>query len=132
MIQKKEEGLNKYLIQLQQAQKQLADLEENKSSQDIKIILADGSEYTVSDVILSDAHDLALLKVYSAKAAILRPDKAGRHLEQGDTVYTVGSPQGLRNTVTSGVFSGYRKVADKDDIYLQVDAPINRETAADL
>ena len=31
----------------------------------------------------------------------------------------------MRNTVTSGIFSGYRKAAGNDDIYLQIDAPIN-------
>ena len=32
---------------------------------------------------------------------------------------------GLSNTVTSGVFSAYRKRANSDEIYLQIDAAIN-------
>lgn len=125
LIHEKEAGLNNYLSQLQKAEKEVADMDEKRSSQDIKIILADGSEHSVSTILLSDAHDLALLKVYGVNTAILRPNKNGRHLEQGDTVFTIGSPSGLRNTVTSGIFSGYRKAAGKDDIYLQIDAPIN-------
>ena len=125
LIHEKEAGLNNYLSQLQKAEKEVADMDEKRSSQDIKIILADGSEHSVSTILLSDAHDLALLKVYGVNTAILRPNKNGRHLEQGDTVFTIGSPSGLRNTVTSGIFSGYRKAAGNDDIYLQIDAPIN-------
>ena len=125
LIHEKEAGLNNYLSKLQKAEKELADMDEKRSSQDIKIILADGSEHSVSTILLSDAHDLALLKVYGVNTAILRPNKNGRHLEQGDTVFTIGSPSGLRNTVTSGIFSGYRKAAGNDDIYLQIDAPIN-------
>ena len=125
LIHEKEAGLNNYLSQLQKAEKEVADMDEKRLSQDIKIILADGSEHSVSTILLSDAHDLALLKVYGVNTAILRPNKNGRHLEQGDTVFTIGSPSGLRNTVTSGIFSGYRKAAGNDDIYLQIDAPIN-------
>ena len=125
LIHEKEAGLNNYLSQLQKAEKEVADMDEKRLSQDIKIILADGSEHSVSTILLSDAHDLALLKVYGVNTAILRPNKNGRHIEQGDTVFTIGSPSGLRNTVTSGIFSGYRKAAGNDDIYLQIDAPIN-------
>ncbi|MDR3629087.1 MAG: trypsin-like peptidase domain-containing protein [Desulfocapsaceae bacterium] len=125
LIQQKEAGLNSYQTKLQEAERKLAELEQKKSSQDIRIILADGSEHSVSNVIMSDTHDLALLKVYSAKTPILKRSRDGHPLEQGDTVYTIGSPRGFRNTVTSGIFSGYRKMKDKDDIYLQVDAPIN-------
>jgi len=40
-------------------------------------------------------------------------------------VYTIGNPVGLRNTVTSGVFSGYRQMEATKDLLLQTDAPIN-------
>lgn len=46
-------------------------------------------------------------------------------MQQGDKVFTVGSPVGLRNTVTSGVFSGFRKRGDGGQVYLQTDAAIN-------
>jgi S1-C subfamily serine protease len=44
---------------------------------------------------------------------------------QGQVVYAIGSPMGLNNTVTSGIFSAYRKKVGTDEIYLQTDAAIN-------
>ena len=125
VIQIREGDLRKFLPKLQEAEKKLTEMEEKHSSQDIKIIMADGSEHTVSNIITSDIYDLALLKVYTATAPVLKRARDGHHLEQGDTVYTIGSPMGLANTVTSGVFSGYRKMLEKNEIYLQTDAPIN-------
>lgn len=43
--------------------------------------------------------------------------------EQGQKVYTIGNPSGLRHTVTSGIISGYREY--KDNPLIQTDAPIN-------
>jgi serine protease Do len=125
VIQIREADLQKFLPKLQEAEKKLTEMEEKHSSQDVKILMADGTEHGVSNIITSDIYDLALLKVYTATAPVLKRTRDGRHLEQGDTVYTIGSPMGLANTVTSGVFSGYRKMLDKNEVYLQTDAPIN-------
>jgi S1-C subfamily serine protease len=38
-------------------------------------------------------------------------------------VYTIGSPSGLRHTVTSGVISGFRERDGQS--FIQTDAPIN-------
>ena len=125
VIQIREGDLNKFLPKLREAEKKLTEMQEKQSSQDIKIIMADGTEHAVSTVITSDTHDLALLKVYTTTTLPLKRTRDGHHLQQGDTVYTIGSPMGLANTVTSGVFSGYRKMVDKEEVYLQTDAPIN-------
>ena len=125
VIQIREGELKKYLPKQQEAEKKLTEMEAKKSSRDIKVIMADGTEHSVSNIITSDNHDLALLKVYTAAAQVLKRSRDGHRLEQGNTVYTIGSPMGLRNTVTSGVFSGYRKMVDKNEVYLQTDAPIN-------
>ncbi len=125
VVQMREAELNKIIPIQQEAEKKLKEMEEKKSSKDVIIVMANGVEHSVSNVIISNIHDLALLKVYTASAPVLKRNRDGRHLEQGDTVYTVGSPMGLANTVTSGVFSGYRKMVDKNEVYLQTDAPIN-------
>jgi S1-C subfamily serine protease len=126
IIQSREETLKKYLPQQQENEKKLAEMEEKKSSSDIKIILADGTEHSVSNVVTSSTRDLALLKVYTVSSPqILKRSKDGHRLEQGEVVYTIGSPLGLMNTVTSGVFSGYRKNIDKNEVLLQTDAAIN-------
>jgi serine protease Do len=126
IIQSKEEDLKKYLPQQQESEKKLAEMEEKKSSSDIKIIMADGKEHSVSSVVTSDTRDLALLKVFTASSPqILKRSKDEHRLEQGEVVYTIGSPLGLANTVTSGVFSGYRKNMEKNELLLQTDAAIN-------
>lgn len=48
-----------------------------------------------------------------------------QRMREGDKVYTIGSPVGLRNTVTSGIFSGYRSYSGDNQLYLQTDAAIN-------
>ncbi len=125
VIQVREENLLKWEPQHRKNMKELRDLTEKMNSDDVTIVMADGTEHSVSTVLTSDSHDLALLKVYSVAAPILKPRMDGEVPEQGETVYTIGSPLGLRDTVTSGIFSGYRTDERKNEIYLQTDAAIN-------
>jgi S1-C subfamily serine protease len=126
IIQGKEEEVNKALSIQQNNEEKLAKLKDQKYSQDVKIVVtADNKEYSVDSIITSATHDLALLKVYSVSGQILERNTKEQRLEQGQVVYTIGSPLGLSNTVTSGIFSAYRKRANSDEIYLQTDAAIN-------
>ena len=125
IIQGKEEEVNKALSIQQNNEEKLAKLKDQKCSQDVKIVTADNKEYSVDSIITSATHDLALLKVYSVSGQILERNTKEQRLEQGQVVYTIGSPLGLSNTVTSGIFSAYRKRANSDEIYLQIDAAIN-------
>jgi serine protease Do len=70
--------------------------------------------------------DLALLKVDGLKLTAL-PVANYRNLRQGETVFALGSPQGLRNSVTHGVISAVARQTDPDSpmVYIQTDAPIN-------
>jgi len=70
--------------------------------------------------------DLALLKVDGLKLTAL-PLANYRNLRQGETVFALGSPQGLRNSVTHGVISAVARQTDPDSpmVYIQTDAPIN-------
>ena len=126
VIQKEEAWINRNLKTLQDEKKILDDIDDKKSSQEFKIFMADGTELSASTIITSQEHDLALLKVYATSPTVLKRSKDGHKLVQGETVYTVGSPKGYRNTVTSGVFSGYRTLPDQSEkYYLQTDAAIN-------
>lgn len=125
IIEEREKALAKVLPVQQDNEERLKNLEKAATPADIKIFLADGSEVTPEASHLSPRRDLALLTVYAGKATVLQPASANNVLQQGDKVYTIGNPIGLRNTVTAGVFSGYRKRDDSNDLFLQTDAPIN-------
>jgi len=70
--------------------------------------------------------DLALLKVDRAGLPSLPFGKYNK-LRQGELVFTFGSPEGLSNSVTSGVVSSTARQLDPDSsmVYVQTDAPIN-------
>ena len=70
--------------------------------------------------------DLALLKVDGVKLTAL-PVANYRNLRQGEAVFALGSPQGLRNSVTHGIISAVARQTDPDSpmVYIQTDAPIN-------
>lgn len=125
ILEKKEKELNKVLPMQEESEKTLKSMEKPLSASDIKIFLADGSEYAAESSLVSSKRDLALLAIYAAKATVLQAAPKNSGLSQGDKVYTIGNPVGLRNTVTAGIFSGYRQREDTKEIFLQTDAPTN-------
>jgi len=125
IIEKHKEELAKVLPQFEQEEKQLKNLEKHIQPGDIKIITANGSKYTANHLEVSQKHDLALLSLYASDQTLLQRPAGNTAIQQGDKVYTIGSPVGLRNTVTAGIFSGYRKREADGALLLQVDAPIN-------
>jgi len=70
--------------------------------------------------------DLALLKVDATHlpTVVLR---SGVRVHQGELVFAIGNPEGLRNTVTMGVVSSLARQLDPDKpmVYIQTDAPLN-------
>lgn len=84
--------------------------------------LVDGTSFDILFADLSDNYDLAAFTLPTQNCPFLKVGEQQR-LKQGETVYTIGSPSGLTYTVTSGIFSGYRK--DGDLTIIQTDAPIN-------
>ncbi len=91
---------------------------------DVQVVLADGTEYGISDVVLSDNFDLALLSLQGSPSSSVRSIKPNfDHPGQGAKVFTVGSPSGLRHTVTAGIISSYRDY--RNAVLIQTDAPIN-------
>lgn len=70
--------------------------------------------------------DLALLKVDATHlpTAALRSEV---RVHQGELVFAIGTPEGLRNTVTMGVVSSLARQLDPDKpmVYIQTDAPLN-------
>ena len=125
IIQESEKELVKVLPLQEGEETKLKEMERPVATSEIKIFLADGSEHSAQSSQISSERDLALLKVYSAKATFLQAAPKNKIMHQGDRVYTIGNPVGLRNTVTSGIFSGYRQFKENNEVYLQTDAPIN-------
>jgi serine protease Do len=72
------------------------------------------------------ASDLALLKVQASHLPTLNLG-AVRKVRQGELVLAIGSPEGLRDSVTMGVVSSVARQPDPDDpmVYIQTDAAMN-------
>jgi serine protease Do len=70
--------------------------------------------------------DLALLKIEATHlpSVSLRSDV---RVHQGELVFAIGTPEGLRNTVTMGVVSSLARQLDADNpmVYIQTDASLN-------
>jgi serine protease Do len=125
IIGDRKENLAKVLERQRKSEKKLTELEENIASPEINVILHDGSIHSAGYMVVSEEYDLALLALFSDDATYIKRPPEGRIFRQGDKVYTIGSPVGLRNTVTSGVFSGYRVRESDNQMFLQTDAAIN-------
>ena len=72
------------------------------------------------------ASDLALLKVQASHLPTLILGSE-RRVRQGELVLAIGSPEGLRDSVTMGVISSVARQPDPDEpmVYIQTDAPMN-------
>ena len=70
--------------------------------------------------------DLALLKVEATHLPTV-PLRSDVRVRQGELVFAIGSPEGLRDSVTMGVVSSIARQTDPGDpmIYIQTDASIN-------
>lgn len=61
---------------------------------------------------VSKKYDLALLKLDDFTTPVLRANNT-EVVRQGATVYAVGSPLGIRDSVTAGIMAGYKKLSEK-------------------
>lgn len=81
------------------------------------IVLKDGVELTASLLAVSPNHDLALLKVDQRQTPFLHP-AAPQAIGHGEPVYAIGSPVGLRDSISAGIVSG------ADSTFIRTDAKI--------
>jgi S1-C subfamily serine protease len=77
-------------------------------SQSFTIFLVDNTRHFVRLVAVSNRYDLALLKLDGFQVPSLMPTES-RRMIQGAPLFAIGSPVKLKNSVTSGVFSGYEQ-----------------------
>lgn len=81
------------------------------------IVLKDGTELNASLFAVSQQHDLALLKVDHYQTPALKP-AAPYEVTHGTSVYAIGSPIGLRDSISTGVISGF------ESFFVRTDAKI--------
>ncbi len=124
-IRTREAEIDKILPQLEEEEARISAREKNLQPSDIKIFLADGREFRAEYMQISSKHDLALMALHAIDSSYLSRPLDRHPLQQGDKVFTIGSPVGLRHTVTSGIFSGYRQAETDGSVLLQTDAAIN-------
>ena len=89
-----------------------------------RIFLVDETQLPVTVVATSWQYDLALLRLQGYKTPFIEPGDA-KSLAHGDKLFAIGSPArlSLKNTVTSGVFSGRRIFNNKR--FVQTNAQIS-------
>jgi hypothetical protein len=122
--------LDRHIVSMQQ---ELADLPgrfselitrkvEGSSHEGFSATLVDGREFTSLHAEYASNADLAIFQLPTRDCPHI-PSGHSADLAFGERLYTVGNPQGLAYTVTSGVFSGER--GEGKQRVLQTDAPIN-------
>ena len=121
-IELKKERLDQFKNRYQAFTSTLENIKYGSGLSELKVTLIDGSQYTAIIAQLSEHYDLALLELLASNCVFIETGQSSR-LRQGDPVYTVGHPVGLRHTVTSGIISGFREYEGLR--LIQTDAPIN-------
>ena len=88
----------------------------------------DGSNHEVEIIGIDRENDLAVLKLVE-KTNDISPIQRKRRIDDiniGETVYAIGNPQGLGQSVSMGIISAIgRKFINKEGSFIQTDASIN-------
>lgn len=121
-LEERKKRLDRVKIDYENARSKLDDIEMSADLGQYIVSLVNETELTAQIAEVSEKYDLALLSVNEINCPCLQPDISPA-FEQGENVYTIGSPVGLKHTVTSGIVSGLRRY--NGDVYIQTDAPIN-------
>lgn len=89
-----------------------------------RITTTDGNTYDVIGVYdYSIFDDVVLMQIDGSGFTALEPGDS-RNLAQGATIYTIGSPLGLSNTLSTGLISNTNRNIDGTD-YIQISAAIS-------
>lgn len=101
----------------------------SKTAYAIKVVTADGKEYTAGVVGIDSRTDIAVLKMDDAKD--LSPATFGNSddVELGEDIIVIGNPGGLefQNSLTKGIVSATNRETSSTSLvkYIQTDAAIN-------
>lgn len=102
---------------------------DSKTKYAIKVVTADGKEYTAGVVGFDSRTDLAVLKLKDAKDLKAATFGDSDKLELGEDIIVIGNPGGIeyQNSMTKGIVSALNRDASSKNIvkYIQTDAAIN-------
>ncbi len=88
-----------------------------------RVKLSNGDMYKTSDVVdVDDVKDIVILKIKGFQLPTVRLGDSDR-VEAGESIVAISSPEGLTNTVSTGVVSGVRRL-DTHRVF-QITAPIS-------
>ena len=91
------------------------------------VVMTDGRELNATLVGTDPKTDLAVIKVDGGSLPKALSWGVSNNARPGDSVFAIGAPFGLGNTVTAGIVSarGRDIRSGQYDDYIQIDAPIN-------
>lgn len=96
----------------------------------VQVVLADGRTLTAENILCDPKTDLAVMTI-PAEGLISAPLGDSDTMEVGDWVVAIGSPEGLKQSVTAGIISAKGRRTQRGansgqyENYLQTDAAIN-------
>lgn len=90
------------------------------------VTLTRGDTTLKADVVSADLEtDRCFLRVQEGELVPVPGFRDYSTLSVGETVYTIGSPKGLMNTLGAGLLSGLRTGDDQKTEYIQISAPLS-------
>jgi serine protease Do len=96
---------------------------------EIKVLLADGEEYSAKVIGTDPKTDLGVIKIDADKPLPCVTFADSDKVQVGQWVVAIGHPRGLDQTVTQGIISGKHRTGISNPSgyqdFLQTDAPIN-------
>ncbi|MEM7524523.1 MAG: trypsin-like peptidase domain-containing protein [Pseudomonadota bacterium] len=98
---------------------------------EVRVVLADKSEFEADIVFMDAQSDLAILKLRGAAKLPVLELRDSEGLEVGDLVLAIGNPFGVGQTVTSGIVSalarsgGRKRGGGVGGYFIQTDAAVN-------
>lgn len=125
LILERERYLVDFKVRQEKDELRLTEQQKTREYPALKIGLYDGSEQSASLVQMSQNYDLALLTVTSVQnSPVLEPSPSGSLLRLGDPIFVFDGSVSPEKSMTTGSFSGYRRVGVRNQMFLQIDAEI--------
>jgi S1-C subfamily serine protease len=88
-------------------------------------VLNDKTEHPLTVLSVSPRQDLAVVQVPVPQKGAHLSLRDASTLSPGERLFAIGASAGLQATVTDGVFTGLRRMAETDEEVIQFSAPVN-------